>query len=243
MRCSSSISAGSNRAPRWPSGMQDQHLVHRRTRKHALKMRVHLGKARDVDTVAFEPAGDGEQVGIAHAVRLAHHPGPGEHVGLDQREAVAHVLRHLLFHRLDRRRVVGPARPAPLVRVRHVHRRAQVAVDGLRARELPRVARRQLRRGENLRQIGEDGRGLGQHAMVGDQGRHAALGIDPQVIGAPLVVAREIHAYRFVGGAGLFENDLGGERAGIGGVIKFEHVSGLSWMKSGWTIRCGYWHP
>ena len=105
-----------------------------------------------------------------------------------------------------------------------MHRWALVAVAGLRARNVPQAARYQRCRREDLRQVGEDGAGLGQYATVGDQRKHAALGIERQLIGTPLVVKRAIQAHRSVGSAGLFEDGVGGQRAGAGGVMELEYV-------------------
>ena len=69
----------------------------------------HLGKAGGVDPVALQPLRQGEEIGIADRVGLAHHPGPFEHLALDQVEALADRLRHLPLHLLDGRRIVDPA--------------------------------------------------------------------------------------------------------------------------------------
>jgi hypothetical protein len=70
-----------------------------------------------------------------------------------------------------------------------VDRGRQVAVEGLRLGEGPGSSAR-VRLRMALGDIGQDRGGLGQHALVGDQRRHPALGIDRQVLGLALVEGR-----------------------------------------------------
>ena len=64
--------------------------------------------------------------------------------------------------------------------------------------------------------IGEHRRRLGQDAVIGHQRRHAALRIDLEIFRAALLVALEVEPLGGVVGAGLFQGDMRGERAGAG---------------------------
>src|ERR1700749_2648568 len=86
-----------------------ERTLHRRALSYALEVRGDLGRLVDVDPVGAEPLGDSIEIAVAHRVVLAHHPRALEHLALDQREAFADRLRHLLLHALDRGRIVGPA--------------------------------------------------------------------------------------------------------------------------------------
>jgi hypothetical protein len=67
-----------------------------------------------------------------------------------------------------------------------------------------------------------DGRRFGEHAALGHQGGHAALGIDGQVFGAALLALGEIELDDFMGRIGLDQGDAGGQGAGAGSVVELE---------------------
>ena len=67
-------------------------------------------------------------IGLQHPI-VGHLQGHGDHLALDQFEAVDHVPGDLRLHRFLRGGIVRPARTAHPVRVRHMHRRTQVAVE------------------------------------------------------------------------------------------------------------------
>src|SRR5690606_37047651 len=46
---------------------------------HALPVRGDFRQAGRVDAIAFQPLRDGEEIGVADRVTLAHHPGAGQH--------------------------------------------------------------------------------------------------------------------------------------------------------------------
>ena len=129
-----------------------QHLSHRRPLRHPPAMIGDLRQGREIDAVALEPSRDRVEIGIADRVLLAHHPRALEHVALDQREAGADGLRHLALHVGERALLGGPARAAHLVGMGDVHRRAKIAVEGLRLREREGIVeRRELRLRKALR--------------------------------------------------------------------------------------------
>jgi hypothetical protein len=70
--------------------------------------------------------------------------------------------------RLGGRRVVRPAIPTGVMRVRHVHGRAEVGPERLQLSERERIVERhELSLGMALRDIGEDGWRFAQHAALG----------------------------------------------------------------------------
>ena len=98
-----------------------------------------LRQRRQIDAVAFQPARQRVQIGIADRVLLAHHPRPLQHVALDQREAGGHAFRHHALHVGEGGFLARPAIAAPLMGVRHMHGGAEIAVEGL---HLARMRRR-----------------------------------------------------------------------------------------------------
>jgi hypothetical protein len=89
-----------------------------------------------------QPAGHHEKIGIGDGIAFAHHPRAGEHLLLDQHEAVGHRLRHLGLHRLVGGGIVGPAAATPAMGVVHMHGRADVVVEGLQTGEFEGIVER-----------------------------------------------------------------------------------------------------
>ena len=110
--------------------------------------------------------------------------------------------------------------------VRDMHRRAEIVIERLQFSEGERIVERsEPRLGIALRNEGEDGWRFGQHAVLGDQRRHATFRIDREVLGLGLLGASEVDPSRLEGGAGLFERDMRRQRAGVGRIIQSEHDS------------------
>jgi hypothetical protein len=108
-------------------------------------------------------------------------------------------------------------------------RGAKIAVEGLHARKREWISqRRELCLREYLRDVREDRRRFRQYSRIGDQRRHAAFGIDLEVLGFALVSGGEIQPHRFVFGSRFFERDVRRERAGTHGIEKLEHRLPLS---------------
>src|SRR6516164_9486953 len=97
--------------------------------QHAFAVRHDPRQLGRVDTVAFDPGPDREQVRVADRALLAHDPRALQQLALDQLEAFRHRYGYLARHRLDRRGVVRPPRAPPAMRVRDVHGRAKIAVE------------------------------------------------------------------------------------------------------------------
>ena len=54
-------------------------------------------QAGEVGPVGLQPLGQGEQVGLADTVGLAHHPGPGRQAVLDDGESIGPIRRESLM--------------------------------------------------------------------------------------------------------------------------------------------------
>src|SRR5256885_8428814 len=65
------------------------------------------------------------------------------------------------------------------------------------------------------------------YPAIRHQRRHAAFGIDPEIIRALLLVVLEVQPLCAVGRADLLQSDVRGECAGAGGIIELEHVGPL----------------
>ena len=184
----------------------------------------HAREGGGVDAIDLHPTGDGEEIGVGDRIGLAHHPGPAEHLLLNQVEARADGLRNLLLHCFDRRRVVRPSIAARAMSVRDMHRRAQIAHERLHFREGERIVERSKASGRmSLGDIGENGRRFRQDAAIGDERRHPALRVDPQIVGLGLLGRGEVDEARVIRGARLLERDMRSERAGVGRVVEREH--------------------
>ena len=107
------------------------HARNDRVLRHAAPVVGDLGQVLEIHAVAFQPLRECEEIHVADGVARAHDPGALEHFVLDQREALGDRLWNLLLHGLDHRRVIGPAVTAHAMRMRHVDRCAQVAVERL----------------------------------------------------------------------------------------------------------------
>ena len=114
---------------------------------------------------------------------------------------------------------IDPAMAAHAMGVVDVQARAQVAVEGLHLGEGERIVdRREPGRRMALRHEDQHGRRLGQDAAIGDQRRHASLGIDLEILGRTLLGLAEVDPHRRIVGADFFQDDVRGQRAGMGGV-------------------------
>ena len=161
----------------------------------------HARKTVDVHAVGGQPAGQREQVRVGDGEALTHHPRPAQQFALDPVEAVAHVLCHLGPHRRLRGFVVGPAVGPRPVRVGHVHVGTEPVVHRLQFGQGKGVVqRRQPGLRVRLRQVQQQCRRLGDHAAIGHQCRHAALGVDGQEFGRLLLVGLEVQAHGLVAG-------------------------------------------
>src|SRR5262245_37398961 len=99
-------------------------------------------------------------------------------------------------------------------------------VEPLRAaRLLARVPRPKPRRRMPRRYVAKNGRRFGEHPVAIDERWHAGLRIDAQILGAVLLVGREIHARKLVARTNLLEHDVRGERARAGRIVKLDHAS------------------
>jgi hypothetical protein len=128
---------------------------------------------------------------------------------LDQLETRADRLRHLALHFRNCGRVVGPPPTAHAVGMRHMNRRAQIAVECLHlGKGKGVIERRQTRLGKALRDKGQHGRRFSQNALVGDHGRHPPLGIDGEIFGAALLVGRKVDSHRRILSSRLFQGDV-----------------------------------
>src|SRR5215469_4788316 len=83
-------------------------LLHGGTRQHALAVLHDPRQFAGVDTVAFDPGSDREEVRIADRVQVTHDPWTLEELLLDQLKALGHVRRYFAFHRLDGSIIIGP---------------------------------------------------------------------------------------------------------------------------------------
>ena len=90
-----------------------------------------------------------------------------------------------------------PAVAATPVRVRHMHRRAEITHERLHFREGERIVGcRQARRGVGLGDEGENGRRLGEDAALRDERGHPAFGVDGEIVGLGLLGGSEIDPAR-----------------------------------------------
>ena len=150
---------------------------------------------------------------------------------LDLLEAGGDRLRHLALHGGDGGGIVGvdPAMAAHAMGMRHVQGRAEVGVEGLQFGEVEGIVDwRQASGREALGDEGQHGGRFRQHAAIGDQRRHAALGIDLEILGRLLLGLAEVDTHRRIVGADFFQDDVRGERAGMGGVEEFQHAGTLA---------------
>ena len=117
--------------------------------------------------------------------------------------------------------IVGPARAAALVGVGDVGGRGQVAGQFLHAREGEGIVqRRESGRRKALRHEGQQGGGLGQHALGRGQCGHAALGVHAQVVRALLLPGGDVQFDQIELGAGFVQGDVGGQGASAGSGVE-----------------------
>jgi hypothetical protein len=178
-------------------------------RQHASAMLDHARQFGGIDPVAFQPRRDSKEVRVADRVLLTHDPRAFQELMLYELEALSHGRRHLPLHRLDRRAIVGPAGAAPTMRVRHVHGRAQIAVELLNLCQGERIReRREFGRRETLCDEAQQRRGLGERPALGNQRRDTPFRVYREVVRAPLRLRTEIEADRLIRCTGLFERDV-----------------------------------
>src|SRR6185369_5903194 len=114
--------------------------------------------------------------------------------------------------------------PAHFVGVRDMHGGTEIVVDRLHLRECEGILRYELRVRKGLRNERKDRRRFGQGATVRHQRRHPPFRIDRKILRGGLLAVLEVETLCRVGGAGLFQGDVGSQRAGAGGGIELEHV-------------------
>ena len=68
--------------------------------------------------------------------------------------------------------------------------------------------------------MAQDRGAFGEHPSVLGQRRNAAAIVDREVFRLPLVARREVELVALVGQPGFLQDDVGGERAGAGGVVE-----------------------
>jgi hypothetical protein len=88
---------------------------------HPAPMIRHFGKTPEIDPIGLQPLRQREQVHVADGVDGAHDPWTLKHLVFDQIETLSDRLRDLFLHRLDSRRVIGPAITAHPVCMRNVN--------------------------------------------------------------------------------------------------------------------------
>jgi hypothetical protein len=89
------------------------------------------------------------------------------------------------------------------------------------------VHQRELAAAKLLRHVDQHGRRLGQDALLGDQRRHAALGVDLEILGGALLGLGEVDAHRLVGGTDFFQRDVRRKRDRVLGVVERQHGPSL----------------
>jgi hypothetical protein len=77
--------------------------------------------------------------------------------------------------------------------------------------------------GKPMAEIGQDGRTLGQHEIAVGEGRDPPVRVEPEIFGGLVLALEDSHPLRLEQCAGLFEDDMRGERAGAGRVIERQH--------------------
>src|SRR5579862_5904312 len=112
------------------------------TRQHPSAMVDDPGDFGGVDAVTFYPGCDGEKIGIADRIMVAHDPWAPQQLIFDEREAIRHVRRDLAFHCLNGCRVVRPPCAPHAMGVSNVHGRAKITIELLNLGEGKRIIER-----------------------------------------------------------------------------------------------------
>jgi hypothetical protein len=145
---------------------------------------------------------------------------------LDLLEAGRDRLRHLALHGRDRGRIVGinPAVTTHAMGMRDMQGGAEIAVESLHlGKGEGIVERRELCRRKTLRHEGQHRWRLRQDAAIGHQRRHAAFGIDLEIVGRALLVGSKADPHCRIVGADIFQGDMRGERTGVRRVVELQH--------------------
>ena len=119
---------------------------------------------------------------------------------------------------LDEGLAVPPVLQLLLQRVGQVH-------DPLQEARPVRLARRrhELRLGMPLAEIEQDRGGLVHHQIVVQEGRHAGVGIELEIVGAPLLAGLGIHEDKLVVAADLVQHGMRRHVGAAGAPIEGVH--------------------
>ena len=139
---------------------------------------------------------------------------------LDISEALAHAIWHFPLHGIPCGFIIRPSAAAAFMGVRNVHRRRQIAIEGLQLRKCEWIIHGgQIGCRIGLRDINQRRWCFSQDTFVSDQRRHTALRIDLQKVRGLLLILGEIYPMACVFSLRLLQCDMGRERAGTGRVI------------------------
>ena len=103
----------------------------------------------------------------------------------------------------------------------HMHGCGKVIADAAHLGRLPRVGGHEVFVGREAGDVFGDGAGFRQDAVIGDQCRDAALGVEREVVGLGLLAVGEVERDGGMVHAGLLQKQARGDGDGAGGIVEF----------------------